>query len=433
MTTTSTQQNNISHTLLETNAIKTPSLQTSNNSQYFVYTENNDVIPVKIYGKHTIKQGYLFHIEGSFSATLLHDIISPYTTCNIFFVVKNICWDGQFSTYNISHNDKTLTIISNSIPTDLLHLPENQINAILYEKNITLIVNSDGQLLSSAYNNQRCAVVSINNDDVNGEIIDNIEYRHTFIKKIAQNELFYQNIKKPNNTQNIYATSDIFLPKQSRQTARIMNKYKTMDTNDKIKTKHLNVLISNNTILIPDYGIAPLSIKILNYYFNIHIIPPTYDVEKYLFISKNKKLPFNGIVLPTSLSPKHNTDSNIKKQINTLFSTNKPILTFGYGSNILAEIINFDLSKAVASSIINSYQIYDNYNNIYIASMLKCNYFNHTPFGFHASFYDQKNHNIIGIENKNIASYTFDCLNNTTYTAKILDRFDKKMNETNRK
>ena len=59
MTTTSTQQNNISHTLLETNAIKTPSLQTSNNSQYFVYTENNDVIPVKIYGKHTIKQGKL--------------------------------------------------------------------------------------------------------------------------------------------------------------------------------------------------------------------------------------------------------------------------------------------------------------------------------------------------------------------------------------
>ena len=94
--------------------------------------------------------------------------------------------------------------------------------------------------------------------------------------------------------------------------------------------------------------------------------------------------------------------------------------------------MNIAIIKETKIAKAKNYQIYDNYTNIYTMSMLEYSYFNNVPYGFHPQFYDQCNHNVVGIENDMISAYTFDCLNNTTYTARILDKFDRKMNEANK-
>ena len=422
-----TKQNNQQKILLDFCENIVP-LHTPKQQSYFVYTEDGNITQVKVYGKQSnIKAGHLCHIEGSFSAQTLQDLITSLPSC-IFFVVTNVCWNGQIHSIKTASTQKHLIIISNSLPTDLINLADNQINTLLTEKNITLIINEDGRLMSSQYNHQKCVLIASNDDVVVGDNANNFIPQHRLIRATAQEALS----KQPSNNANTNQTPDeILLLKKSHLPLNIPTKYVAMTANNVAKTKNIGIFKSHNTILVPNYGISPLAIKILNYYFNLHVIPLTYDINKYLSANISYKLPFNGIVLPTSYHSS-SIDTDMKNKISAIIATKKPVLTFGYGSNIIADIMNIAIITETNIAKVDDYQIYDNYNNIYTMSMLEYSYFKNIPYGFYPQFYDQCNHNIVGIENENIFAYTFDCLNNTTYTARILDKFDRKMNEANK-
>ena len=310
-------------------------------------------------------------------------------------------------------------------------MTDNKINTLLIKKNITLILNEDGRLGSSQYNWQKCVLLSSNNENTTKNNTNSIALQYRLIRTTAQEALSRQQCNG-NYTKTKKTPNEVFFLKKSHLSHNIPTKYIAMMANNIIKTKHIGIFKSHNTILIPDYGISPLAIKILNYYFNIHVVPLTKDVEKYLSTNNSNKLHFNGIVLPTSLYCSSNIDTDAKNKISAIVATKKPILTFGHGSNIIADIMNVSIAKEQSIAKVNNYQIYDNYNNMYTVSMLEYSYFNNVPYGFHTKFYDQCNHNIVGMENENIFAYTFDCLNNNTYFARILDKFDKKMNEANK-
>ena len=400
---------------------------------YFVYTEDVNITQVKVYGKkQNIQVGCLLHIDGYFSSRILHDILPTNTSLCVFFVITNVCWNSQISAVKNTPINHHLIIITNGLPADLLDMNENQINTLLTEKNITLIINEDGRLMSSQYNYQRCVLLSNKNENViNDNNINNLVSQHQFIRMTAQEALLRQQSNNTINTNITTPHNEVFFLKKSHLQHNIPTEYVAMTANNVVKTKHIGIFKSHNTILIPNYGISPLAIKILNYYFNIHIIPLTYDVERYLSANNSPKMSFNGIVLPTSLQS--NIDTDIQNKISALVATKKPILTFGYGSSILADIMNFSITKETKIAKVNNYQIYDNYNNTYNVSMIRYCYFNDVPYGYHMQFYDQNNHNVVGIETNVISAYTFDCINNTTYTARILDKFDRKMNEANKR
>ena len=430
MTDKQVKQNNQQKVLLDFSEDIVPlSMQ---QQSYFVCTEDNNITQVKVYGKQSnIQTGHLFHIEGSFSAQTLQDIITGSPSC-IFFVITNVCWNSQIHSIKTASTQKHLIIITNGLPTDLSNMTENQVNTLLKEKNITLIINEDGRLMLSQYNCQKCVLISSNNGIDPSNNVNNFTLQHKMIRTMAQEALSRQNRANTIHTSAINTQNEVFLLKKSHLQHHMPTKYVAMTANNITKTRHIGIFKSHNTILVPDYGISPLEIKILNCYFNIHIIPLTHDVEKYSSANSSHKKPFNGIVLPTSLYRLSSIDTNIKNKISTIIATKKPILAFGYGSHIIANIMNIAIIKETKIAKANNYQIYDNYNNIYTMSMLEYSYFNNVPYGFHPQFYDQCNHNVVGIENDMISAYTFDCLNNTTYTARILDKFDRKMNEANK-
>ena len=84
MTNKRVKQNNQQKVLLDFCENIVP-LNTPEQQSYFVYTENGDIIKVKVYGKqNNIQTGKLFHIEGSFSAITLQNIITSPSSY-IFF------------------------------------------------------------------------------------------------------------------------------------------------------------------------------------------------------------------------------------------------------------------------------------------------------------------------------------------------------------
>ena len=172
---------------------------------YFVCTEDSNITQVKVYGKQSnIQTGHLFHIEGSFSAQTLQDIIASSSSC-IFFVITNVCWNGQIPSMKTASTQKHLIIITNGLPTDLSNMTENQVNTLLKEKNITLIINEDGRLMSSQYNHQKCVLIASNDEVVVGDNANNFTPQHRLIKSTAQEALS----KQPSNNANTNQTPAI--------------------------------------------------------------------------------------------------------------------------------------------------------------------------------------------------------------------------------
>ena len=412
--------------------IKVKDCTTPSSRQAFIYTKYHDIIPVEIYGIQKTCEGYLLHIEGDISIQSLHDIMPQHASRYIFFCLHCASWRSQIATLNNASIDNNLIIIANSLPTDLQGLTSQEINTLLRKQRITLIIDPSQQLLSPTYQDQKCMLITLTPNSMECSAIANTTNINALIKHIAQDTSSHLHTNsRDNHINRILPQNNIFLPKTTNKND-LPQTCTTMCANHITRTQHINVFHSHNTIIIPDYGVSPVAITTLNQYFNIHIIPLQYDIDKYLYVNYKQYIPFNGIVLPSSLCDKADIDAEIKNKILALISTKKPILAFGFGNMLLADILHFSLIHNISNACINNYNIYDNYNNIYSTSILQEGWFSDIPHHFHATFYNQKNHNIVGMENEMICAYAFDCFNNTTYTARILDRFEKKMNATNK-
>ena len=137
MTDKQVKQNNQQKVLLDFSEDIVP-LSTQQQS-YFVCTEDNNITQVKVYGKQSnIQTGHLFHIEGSFSAQTLQDIIASSSSC-IFFVITNVCWNSQIPSIKTASTQKHLVIITNGLPTDLSNMTENQVNTLLKENDCEIV------------------------------------------------------------------------------------------------------------------------------------------------------------------------------------------------------------------------------------------------------------------------------------------------------